>query len=174
MPNTMEAYQISPFGTIDSSTECFSEEFISASIEKYLRENGYKIQKQVSVNISGKEELVIVGSKYFEKEIIEVKGYPKSFDENENMVSSKKTSATHHVKRWFSEALFSSFVNFGKYYSNQNVLVAMALPNVNRSKAVIEIVKDYFTENNLYFKIYLVNENGSVEILNLNEKFSEK
>jgi hypothetical protein len=170
----METFHISPIKLTDSDSECFSEEFISASIENYLKDNGYKIQKQVSINISGKEELVIVGSKYFEKEIIEVKGYPKTFEEQESSLSSKKTTTTHQVKRWFSEALFSSFVNFGKYYSNQNVLVAMALPNVSRSKAVIEIVKDYFTENNLYFKIYLVNENGDVEVLNLNEKFSDK
>ncbi|HEX8331572.1 MAG TPA: hypothetical protein VF622_03065 [Segetibacter sp.] len=170
----MEAYSISPLILTENDSVCFSEEFISASIEKYLKENGYKIQKQVSINISGKEELVIVGSKYFEKEIIEVKGYPKTFEEQENSLSSKKTSATQQVKRWFSDALFSSFVNFGKYYSNHNVLVAMALPNVSRSKAVIEIVKDYFTENNLYFKIYLVNDNGEVEVLNLNEKFSDK
>jgi tRNA nucleotidyltransferase (CCA-adding enzyme) len=170
----MEMYQTPAAQLVVAENEYFSEEFISASIENYLKENGYKIQKQVSINISGKEELVIVGSKYFEKEIIEVKGYPKTFEEQENSLISKKTSAAHHVKKWFSEALFSSFVNFGKYYSNQNVLVAMALPNVSRSKAVIEIVKDYFTENNLYFKIYLVNENGDVEILNLNEKFSEK
>ena len=167
----METYQMAPGSLTKKNTECFSEEFISASIEKYLKENGYKIQKQVSVNISGKEELVIVGSKYFEKEIIEVKGYPKTIEESS--VLSKKATVTHHVKNWFSEALFSSFVNFGKYYSNQNVLVAMALPNVSRSKAVIQIVKDYFTENNLYFKIYLVDASGDVEILNLNEKFSE-
>jgi hypothetical protein len=169
----MEPYSIAPLISTENDSECFSEEFISASIEKYLRDNGYKIQKQVSINISGKEELVIVGSKYFEKEIIEVKGYPKTFEEQESSLS-KKTTATHQVKRWFSDALFSSFVNFGKYYSNHNVLVAMALPNVSRSKAVIQIVKDYFTENNLYFKIYLVNENGDVEVLNLNEKFSDK
>jgi hypothetical protein len=158
---------------IERENEIFSEQFIFSSVEKYLRLNGYKIQKQVSINISGKEELVIVGSKYFEKEIIEVKGYPKTFD-SENNVASKKVSATHHVKNWFSEALFSSFVNFGKYYSNNNVLVAIALPNISRSKAVIEIVKDYFTENNLYFKIYLVNDGGDVEILNLNEKYLEQ
>jgi hypothetical protein len=156
----METFQISPFKLTGNDSECFSEEFISASIEKYLKDNGYKIQKQVSIN--------------FEKEIIEVKGYPKTFEEQESSLSSKKTTATHQVKRWFSDALFSSFVNFGKYYSNHNVLVAMALPNVSRSKAVIQIVKDYFTENNLYFKIYLVNENGDVEVLNLNEKFSDK
>lgn len=152
MISLFETYQLTPVKINDSSNECFSEEFISASIEKYLRENGYKTQREVSTNISGKEELVIVGSKYFEKEIIEVKGYPKTLEEQETSVA-KKTTTTHNIKRWFSEALFSSFVNFGKYYSNSNVLVAMALPNVSRSKAVIQIVKDYFTENNLYFKI---------------------
>ena len=161
------------YNTIERENEIFSEQFIFSSVETHLKQNGYKIQKQVSINISGKQELVIVGSKYFEKEIIEVKGYPKTF-EGESTIASKKVSATHHVKNWFSDALFSSFVNFGKYYSNSNVLVAIALPNISRSKAVIQIVKDYFTENNLYFKIYLVNEDGDVEILNLNEKYLDQ
>jgi hypothetical protein len=66
--------------------------------------------------------------------------------------------------------LFNSFINFGKYYSDENAVGAMALPNVDRYKATIEKVQDYFTSNNLYFKVYMVSENGDVDVINLNDK----
>jgi hypothetical protein len=42
---------------------------------------------------------------------------------------------------------------------------------VERYKTIIQRVQDYFTLNNLYFKIYLVNEDGDVEVSNLNEVY---
>ena len=80
-----------------------------------------------------------------------------------------KTNA--HAKSWFSEALLTSFINFGTF---ENAEVAMALPNNGRYQAIVEKLHDYFTVNDLYFRIYLVNHDGSIELSNLNEKFIEK
>lgn len=153
-----------PFLTSDVN-HWYSEEFIITSLTAYLKENGYKIHKD-----NGKierTERVLVASKYFTKEIIEIKGFPTK---EGNYAGIQKTASTQvHAKNWFSDALLNSFMNFGKYYSIENAEVAMALPNADRYKAIIEKVQDYFTVNNLHFKIYLVNEDGEIEVSNLNE-----
>ncbi|WP_207497100.1 hypothetical protein [Aridibaculum aurantiacum] len=142
----------------------YSEEFIVSSLVRFLKENGYKIHKDKAVDRS---EKVVIASKYFTKEVIEIKGFPAKAVQTGS--SQKSTNSTAQAKHWFSDALFSSFVNFGKYYSNENAEIAMALPNAERYRAIIEKVQDYFTINNLHFKIYLVNEDGQVEVSNLNE-----
>jgi hypothetical protein len=104
--------------------------------------------------------------------VIEVKGFPNGmFKNNAGKETPKNTSQVQQAKNWFSEALLNSFVNFGKYYSNDAADVAIALPNVEKYKAIIEKVQDYFFLNNLNFKIYLVNEDGSVEVSNLNVNY---
>jgi hypothetical protein len=145
----------------------YSEEFIISSISEYLKENGYKIHKETG-KPTDRPEKVVIASKYFTKEIIEIKGFPSKTTAYSGLQKVTNSSAAH-AKHWFSDALLSSFVNFGKYYSIENAEVAMALPNVERYKAIIEKVQDYFTVNNLYFKLYLVNEDGEVEVSNLNE-----
>jgi isocitrate lyase len=157
----------------DPSTQVFSCDFIAGSISRYLRENGYRVEKEIVKNISGKHQQLIIASKYFQKEVIEVKGYQNTQSVND-LNALDKPNGIYQVKQWFTEALFNSFVNFGRYYSNDNVWVSMALPDIDRSKAIIEKVKDYFTLNDLYFKIYMVNANREVEILNLNEKYANK
>ncbi len=154
----------------ETNNEWYSEEFISNSIVAYLKDNGYKIHKDLYNKMPDKIDTIITASKFFSKEIIEVKGYPTEFYRHNNKEVPKNHATTQHAKKWFSEALLNSFMNFGKYYSNDSAEVAMALPNVDRYKTIIEKVQDYFSENNLYFKIYLVNDDGEVEISNLNKK----
>lgn len=144
------------------NTNWYSEEFIYACVIKYLKENGYKIQKENRANEVEKAERIITATKFFKKEIIEVKGFPH-FHPNHPQVIVPKTT---HAKSWFTEALFNSFVNFSTF---ENSEVAMALPNVGRYQAIIKNLNDYFTINDLYFRIYLVNEDGSVEVSNLNQ-----
>lgn len=151
-----------------------SEDFISNSLVAYLKENGYKIHKDLYNKMPDKIDTIITASKFFSKEIIEVKGYPGGFYKTSNKAMPKNINQGYHAKKWFSEALLNSFVNFGKYYSNDSAVVAMALPNVERYKTIIEKVEDYFSMNNLYFKIYLVNQDGQVEVSNLNKKFTKE
>jgi len=165
----MEREHLGSFVKLQKNEDWYTDEFISESIIKYLKTGGYKIQKVFS---SERGEKMIAASRYFKKEVIEVKGYPTSYFTSDVNKSANKNAATaHQAKSWFSEALFNSFMNFGKYYNNDNVIVAMALPNVERYKTIIARVQDYFTLNNLYFKIYLVNEDGEVEVSNMNETY---
>ena len=140
----------------------YSEEYIYAALVKYLKQNGYKVQKDNRLKEAEKADRIIVASRFFKKEIIEVKGYPVN-QENQNTVTPKASA-----KSWFSVALFNSFVNFSSFTDAE---IAMALPNVGRYKTIISNLNDYFTVNDLYFRLYLINEDGSVEVSNLNQKY---
>lgn len=152
----------------------YTEEFISDSIIHFLKENGYKIHKEHTAKEANKHEKVITASKFFTKEIIGIKGFSSGNKRSSLLTVADKHAATQHSKTWFAESLFNSFVNFGKYYSDESASMAMALPNVDRYKAIISKVEDYFTLNDLSFKIYLVNEKREVEISNLNVKLSNE
>lgn len=158
--------------TIEKTSDWYSEEFIRRSIEKYLKLNGYKIHKEFSPERSDK---LITASRFFKKELIEIKGFPESYyTRDTSKAPLKNDNIAQQVKSWFFEALYNSFINFGKYYNLENVEVAMALPNVGRYRTIINRVQDYFTLNNLYFKMYLVNEDGSIEVSNLNEIYMKQ
>jgi hypothetical protein len=146
------------------TTDWYSEDFIHSSVVKYLKDNGYKVQKDSAAKDTEKTERVINASKFFKKEIIEVKGFPYLHPNHLHTAAPVKAT---QAKNWFTEALFNSFVNFGNF---ENAEVAMALPNVGRYQAIIQKLYDYFTVNDLYFRIYLVNEDGSVEVSNLNQR----
>lgn len=144
-----------------------SQEYISSSVTKYLKNNGYKVNKP---DIAENGSISLVASKFFKKELIEVKGYPSAFlAQSAIHGGSKNSGALQHAKQWFSDALFNSLSNFGSYYAGENVMLAIALPNVDRYKAIIARLQEYFTLNQLSFKIYLVDENGDVEVSNLND-----
>jgi hypothetical protein len=148
---------------LNTSAEWYSEEFIYKSVVNYLKENGYKVQKVAGCKEEyEKVERVITATKFFKKEIIEVKGFTPYYFPATNHPSPPKSA-----KIWFTDALFNSFMNFSGI---DNAEVAMAVPNVSRYQAIIKELNNYFTVNDLFFRIYLVNENGSVEVSNLNYK----
>ncbi len=155
----------------NSENNVFSEEFISASVIKFLKGNGYKVHKEKGVNHSGKADKVITASTFFKKEIIEIKGQEIAYGISASGSKANNTTIAQ-PKFTFTEAILNSLINLGNFYRDENVIVSMAIPNISRYKAIIERVHDYFTLNDLYFKIYLVNENGEVEVFNLNEHYS--
>ncbi|MEJ7679947.1 MAG: hypothetical protein WKG06_19230 [Segetibacter sp.] len=152
-------------GSAIKSVDWYSEEFIYNTVVNFLKENGYKIHKdnQKETERPGR---IITASKFFKKEVIEVKGFPYYY---RSVIREAIPVKSTHVKSWFTEALFNSFVNFSL---SDNAEVAMALPNVGRYQAIIKKLNDYFSINDLYFRIYLVNEDGSVEVSNLNCKYA--
>jgi len=148
------------------SNDWYSEEFIFSSVAKYLKDLGYKVQQESRLKDPEKGGMIMTASRFFKKEIIEIKGYPQN---NPNQLHSITPKATQ-AKSWFTEALFNSFVNFSSF---ENAELGMALPNVSRYQAIIKNLTDYFTANELYFRIYLVNEDGSVDVSNLNEHLKQ-
>ncbi|WP_018616579.1 hypothetical protein [Segetibacter koreensis] len=155
---------------VSDTPDWYTENFVSNSIIKYLLDNGYKIHKEDLSKRFERGEKVIITSKFFTKEIIEVKGLiaqsnrSKLLNEAANNINPSRSSNNS-----FADLLFSYLVNFGRYYSNENAEAAMGLPNVERYAAIIEKVQDYFITNGLSLKLYLVNQDGSVKVSNLNE-----
>lgn len=152
---------------VEVKADWYSEEFIYNSVVNYLKENGYKVYKDFFQKETIRSERVITASRFFKKEVIEVKGYPYHYySATRESLPVKNIQA----KSWFTEALFNSLVNFSL---SDNGEVAMAFPNVSRYQAIVKKLNDYFSMNDLYFRIYLVNEDGSVEVSNLNIKYSK-
>jgi len=152
-----------PAQPISNTRDWYTDEFIYNSVVKYLRQNGYKVHKDAKEN--DKEDLKIVATKFFKKEVIEVKGilHPHA---PHYIVAPKSI----HAKNSVSEGLFNSFINFSLV---ENAEVAMAVPNISRYQSIIEKLHDYFTFNDLHFRIYLVNEDGSVEVSDLNQRHNK-
>jgi ribosomal protein S8 len=147
-----------------------TEEFITKSLIKYLRQNGYKVDTETVEKSTGKTEKVLVASKYFTKEIIEIKGLWEVSKRSSLLNVFPDSTAVTQVKNSVTDSFLSSITNFAKYYSDENALIALALPNSSRYKVILDNVENYFTSNNLYFKIYMVDENGEIEERNLNTK----
>lgn len=150
------------------SADWYSEDFTYKSVIRFLKENGYKILKENVQKEAERNGRIITASKFFKKELIEVKGFPSYYLHADHQSFPVKSA---HAKNWFSEALFNAFLNFS---ISDHAEVAMALPNVGRYQAIIKNLNEYFSTNDLYFRIYLVNKDGSVEVSNLNYKYASE
>lgn len=147
----------------------FYEGQISKKLVDYFIKNGYTILKDNSNKISARGEDIIVDIQGH-KEIIEVKGYPTTVHtKGKDKGKPKPTNPKLQAKHWFSEALLSSIFNYQRHKDNDNFKLAMAFPLTDRYKELIGKVEDFFTDNNLNFKVYFVDKNGTVTIDNLNK-----
>jgi len=156
--------------TAEPAIDWFHEEALKSYIISYLKEKKYKIVTDSTTDISVADGHIVAISRSGRKELIEVKGYPVPLKEAaKNTV--KKTDAPQQARSWFSEALLTSFINFGRHSWSGKVTLALCLPKTERYHQIIKNVQAYFTANNLNLKVYLVDEDGSVEIQNLNENF---
>jgi hypothetical protein len=135
----------------------------------YFIDKGYEIIKDNSYNISAKGEDIIVSIKG-QREIIEVKGYPTTYyAKGPKKGEPKPTKPKLQAKHWFSEALLSSIFNYQRHKVNGNFKLALAFPLTDRYKELIGKVEDFFTDKNIDFKVYFVDETGAVTIDNLNK-----
>lgn len=149
--------------------EWYTEEFISSSIINYLIESGFKVHKEESRSEERKEK-VIVASKFFTKEIIHVKSLPEESDRAKLLHTTAANIYPSGSITSLTDTILNSLANFGKYYSDRSADVAMALPKADRYIAITERLQDYFISNDLSMKVYFVNKDGEVEIINLNVK----
>lgn len=142
---------------------------ISKKLVAYFLKNGYTILKDNSDKISMRGE-DIIASIHGQQEIIEVKGYPTTFHtKGKDKGKPKPTNPKLQAKHWFSEALLSSIFNYQRQKVNDNFILALAFPFNDRYKELIGKVENFFTDNNLSFKVYFVHEDGNVTIDNLNK-----
>ena len=153
---------------LEEQQQWYTEDFIATSIVQYLKDNGFRIHKETAHKDGSKNEKIITASRFFTREVIGIRGLNDNSTRESLFKVMEKNNPTHNAKTWLTESLFNSLVNFGKYYSDDSSDIAMALPNVDKYKAIIERVQEYFAANKLSLKVYLVNKDGQVEISNLN------
>lgn len=152
----------------DHKNDWFYEGKISKKLVEYFQANGYTVIKNNSDNIKARGEDIIISFQE-QWEIIEVKGFPTQFYvQGKKKGTPKPTNPKLQAKHWFSEVLLSSIFNYQKHKNNSNFKLALAFPLNPRYKELIEKVEDFFTDNNIDFKVYFVDEQGSVTIDNLN------
>jgi len=156
--------------TAEPAVDWFNEEAIRSYIIRYLKENKYKIVSDSAADMSVDDGHIVAISRSGRKELIEVKGYPSPITQKDIAKGLvRKADVKQQAWYWFSEALLTSFINFGRYSWSGKVTLALCLPQTERYQHIVQNVQGYFTANNLNLKIYLVAEDGAVEIYDLNE-----
>lgn len=145
----------------------FYEGQISKKLVAYFIKNGYTILKDNKISARGEDIIVSIQG---QQEIIEVKGYPTTVHtKGKDKGKPKPTNPKLQAKHWFSEALLSSIFNYQQHKKKDNFKLALAFPLTHRYTELIGKVEDFFTDNNLNFKVYFVDDKGTVTIDNLNK-----
>ncbi len=137
----------------------------------YLKQKGYKLLKDDAMIVPEKKEGVLAAIRFGKKELIDVKSLSEFYPVTE--IKDAHTGLTDHLLHSIqsvAEGLFFSFIHFGRYFRGEKITPALALPDTQRYRQILEKLDDYFTENNLDFKVYLVAPGGEVQERNLNQK----
>jgi hypothetical protein len=137
----------------------------------FLKQAGYKLVKDDDDLVRESKGQLLVVTRHGRKEAIDIRGL-STFAAKVEKEKEQTTITDHllHSVQFLADALLSSFLIFGKYFKGQKMTSALALPDTVRYRQIMEKLEDYFSENNLDFKIYLVAQNGGVLERNLNRK----
>lgn len=159
--------------TETTSTEKYSAEALNTVsalqvLQHYLKQNGYKSIKEDAELIKEHNDLLVV-ARHGRKELIDVRGL-SAFSAVLEKEEEQASIADHllHSMQYLAEAFLYSFIHVGRYFKGEKVLSSLALPDTERYRQILKNLGEYFTCNNLDFKIYLVSETGEVLERNLN------
>ena len=148
------------------TTSWYSTSFIADSLKVYLEDHGYRILDEPEEKASNCDE-VIVASKIFGKEVIEIRGtIENSAASKEETETSKRTKLLTDAMHWLSDVLLSPITFFTNHYGDGKN--SLCLPDLEQYREVLDKLSEYFTTNNLDLKVYLVNSSGQVNVVHLN------
>jgi len=152
--------------TTNLTTHWHTTQFISTSLKAYLEDHGYRILDEQEEHHSNCDD-VIVASKIFGKEVIEIRGTIETPEAVKETESSKRAKLFTEAMYWLSDVLLWPITFFANHY-NDDKNRSLCLPDLEQYKELIEKLREYFTNNNLNLKVYLVNASGDVHITHLN------
>lgn len=152
-----------------TTTRWYNTRFIAHALREYLTENGYNISEEPE-EIPANCDEVIVATKLFAKEVIEIKGTIHSEDSLKEVENNTRLKLLTDAMHWLSDILLSPISFFVRHYADEKS-PSLCLPDLEQYREILEKVKEYFTTNNLHLKVYLVNESGAVHTLQLNETY---
>ena len=155
--------------TTNLITRWYTTSFISNALKLYLEDHGYRILDESDDEPSACDE-VIIATKIFGKEIIEVRGTIEgSGIVKEETESAKRGKLLTDAMNWLSDVILSPINFFASNYGDGKNR-SLCLPDLEQYQQILENVKEYFVSNHLHLKVYLVNESGDVKIMYLNDQ----
>lgn len=155
--------------TTNLTTQWYTTAFITNSLRAYLEDHGYSISDEEVHNPNCDE--LLVATKLFGREVIEVKGTIASNAAIAETEGNKRLKMFTDAMSWLSDVLLSPISFFVRHYADEKS-PSLCLPDLDQYRDILEKVREYFTANQLNLKVYLVNEAGGVQIMHLNEAYS--
>jgi hypothetical protein len=144
----------------------YSTQFITQSLRTYLKKKRYLLTEPEEARPIGVDH-IIVAARRLSKEIIEIRGTITQADttETEANNANEERGFINTLHFLFNVTLSPiSFFTPGNEYEDRS----LCLPDLNHHRETLEKLEDYFTTHGLHLKVYLVNENGAVDIFQLN------
>ncbi len=149
-----------------TTTTWHTTQFITNSLKQYLIEKGFRLsepEEQHSLNFDN----AIVSTKLLSKEVIEIRGTIPEAAETETEEIGKRVGGFTGVIRFLFDIMLTP-VSFFTSINGDEKSRCLCLPDLKRYRKILDKLKEYFASNEMHLKIYLINENGSVDVFYLN------
>ncbi len=148
-----------------TTTAWYTTQFITNSLKQYLKEKRFRLsepEEQHSLNFDN----AIVSTKLLSKEVIEIRGTIAQAAETEEQVE-KSDIGFIGVMRFLFDIMLAP-VSFFTSINGDEKSRCLCLPDLVQYRKILDKLKEYFASNQMHLKIYLINENGSVDVFYLN------
>jgi hypothetical protein len=151
---------------MESEVPWYTEDFMTASMVAYLKEKGYAVKIR-GADEGERTEKLLMAYKWGSRAIIEMKGYVSSTASGLRKAMFQKAFPENGAN-WFQKNLLTSLQSLARQYKDAHLPVSLCLPDVERYREILDKVEEYFTTNNLHLNVYLVKEDGTVQVFDLN------
>ena len=150
----------------NKSTAWYTTQFITQSLQKYLRKKRYLVTESEDKCPVGVDH-ILIATRRISKELIEIRGTVSHAATSELKVNSADE------ERGFIDTLhflFNVTLSPLNFFNQLNDFEdrSLCLPDLNHHREILEKLEDYFTTHSLHLKVYLVSQKGSVDVLQLN------
>ena len=152
---------------ISEPSEWYTTQFIKNSLKHYLENQGFRLS-EADQEQPLQIDKVIVATKLLSKEVIEIKGTLTEIIDNKTEEQMLKKAGFFKEATDFLSDLLLSPISFLTAYNGDEKGHCLCLPDIRLYREILEKVSEYFTSNQLHFKFYLVNQQGSVHVFSLN------
>jgi len=159
--------------TTTPTIDWYTNQFITNSLKQYLKEKGFRLsepEEQYSLNFGN----AIFSTKLLSKEVIEIRGtITEAAGTGTREWVGKNDNVFLEVMHFFIDVIFSP-VNFFSTINGDERRRCLCLPDLEQYRKVLTRLKEYFASNKMHLKVYLINQNGSVDVFYLNPNKKDK
>src|SRR5262245_56981882 len=138
-------------------------QFITNRLQQYLKEQGFRLTEPE--DHLRQLNNAFVATKLLSKELIQIRGtFSNTTEVSTNEELEINDNGFLEVIRFFLEVLLSP-INFLYSMNGYDGDRCLCLPDTEQYRKVLDRLTDYFAFNNLHLKIYLVDQEGCVQIV---------